>query len=42
MRLNGAKSLGLIEGDDFFRALLMVWIGEHPADTSLKKGLLGN
>ncbi len=35
------KSLGVIEGDDFFKALLQVWIGEHPADKTLKKGLLG-
>ena len=39
--VNG-KPLGTIEGDDFFRALLQVWIGKHPADKSLKKGLLGN
>jgi len=40
LTING-KSLGIIEGDDFFRALLQVWIGKHPADKSLKKGLLG-
>ncbi|TCK19181.1 chalcone isomerase-like protein [Thiogranum longum] len=38
--ING-KSLGVIEGEDFFNALLQVWIGRHPADKSLKKGLLG-
>ena len=27
---------------DFFTALLKVWIGEHPADKNLKKGLLGD
>ncbi|MGI9320810.1 MAG: chalcone isomerase family protein [Thiogranum sp.] len=35
------KQLGGIEGADFFTALLKVWIGEHPADKNLKKGLLG-
>ncbi|VAW75136.1 hypothetical protein MNBD_GAMMA15-1929 [hydrothermal vent metagenome] len=35
------KSLGTIEGGDFFQALLQVWIGKHPADKTLKKGLLG-
>lgn len=38
--ING-KSLGVIEGEDFFNALLQVWIGQHPADKALKKGLLG-
>jgi len=36
------KQLGRIEGADFFTALLKVWIGEHPADKNLKKGLLGD
>ena len=36
------KQLGRIEGADFFDALLKVWIGEHPADKNLKKGLLGD
>ncbi len=38
--ING-KPLGVIESEDFFNALLQVWVGEHPADKSLKKGLLG-
>ena len=38
--LNG-KSRGRIEGPAFARALLRVWLGEHPADAALKKGLLG-
>jgi len=38
--ING-ESRGIVEGEDFFRALLQVWIGQHPADKSLKKGLLG-
>jgi hypothetical protein len=32
---------GHVEGADFFRALLQVWIGNHPADKHLKHGLLG-
>lgn len=35
------KVLGTIQGDDFFSALLKVWIGDHPADKGLKAGLLG-
>jgi len=31
-----------IEGEDFFKALLQVWIGAHPADKGLKRGLLGD
>lgn len=34
-------SKGVVEGNDFFPALLRVWIGEHPADDALKTGLLG-
>ncbi|MGW8309891.1 MAG: chalcone isomerase family protein [Thiogranum sp.] len=33
---------GAIAGEDFFRALLQVWIGDQPADTGLKSGLLGD
>jgi len=36
------KTLGEIEGDDFFAALLSVWLGSAPADKNLKIGLLGN
>jgi hypothetical protein len=36
------EPLGNIEGDDFFAALMQVWIGDHPADNGLKKGLLGH
>lgn len=38
--LNG-KSRGKVEGASFGRALLRVWLGEHPADADLKKALLG-
>ncbi len=32
---------GRIEGEDFNRALLKVWIGEKPAQTDMKQSLLG-
>jgi hypothetical protein len=32
---------GQVEGADFYSALLKVWLGEVPADTSLKTHLLG-
>ena len=31
----------VIEGDDFYAALLDVWLGEEPADDELKDALLG-
>ena len=31
---------GTVEGEDFYRALLGVWLGEHPADGRLKKAML--
>lgn len=38
--LNGAE-LGRIAGEDFYRALLSIWIGEKPVSGDLKKGMLG-
>jgi len=38
--LNG-KELGRIEGEDFYLALLSIWIGENPVMESLKKEMLG-
>ncbi|MDX5334009.1 MAG: chalcone isomerase family protein [Gammaproteobacteria bacterium] len=38
--ING-ETAGMIEGADFSRALLGVWLGEKPADAGLKRGLLG-
>jgi hypothetical protein len=32
---------GVIEGADFMKALWAVWLGEKPADSGLKKGMLG-
>jgi long-chain acyl-CoA synthetase len=39
--LNG-ESRGKVAGPAFARALLKVWLGEKPADASLKKALLGS
>ena len=38
--LNG-KDLGRIEGEDFYLALLSIWIGEHPVMDGLKEEMLG-
>lgn len=32
---------GVIEGEDFMRALLSVWLGDEPADARLKAAMLG-
>jgi len=32
---------GSVEGNDFFRALLRIWVGEHPVSSSLKHEMLG-
>jgi hypothetical protein len=39
--LNGAAQGAPIAGEDFYQALLKIWIGEDPADSGLKKALLG-
>lgn len=31
-----------IAGEDFYRALLRIWLGEHPVQDDVKQGLLGN
>ena len=38
--LNGSVK-GTIPGDAFNRALMKVWLGEHPVQADLKKALLG-
>jgi Chalcone isomerase-like len=38
--VNG-ETKGAISGEDFFRSLLKVWLGEKPIDSDLKKNLLG-
>ena len=35
------KIKGLVEGDDFFIALLKIWLGDEPADDDLKEAMLG-
>ena len=32
---------GVIEGEDFYSALLDVWLGDEPADDDLKEAMLG-
>lgn len=39
--LNG-EGRGKVAGPGFAKALLRVWLGDRPADASLKKALLGN
>ena len=36
-----SKVKGLVEGDDFFVALLKIWLGDEPADSDLKEAMLG-
>ena len=37
----GGAAKGTVEGDDFAKALLSIWLGAHPPNASLKAGLLG-
>jgi len=39
--LNGEPKGKPISGEDFYRALLRIWLGDDPAQKSLKKSLLG-
>jgi len=39
----GGKAAGKpIEGEDFYRALLRIWVGDKPVQDDLKKALLGS
>ena len=40
VRING-EWRGVVEGNDFFRALLRIWLGDNPVSTSLKQAMLG-
>jgi hypothetical protein len=40
--LNGQQKGPNIPGEDFFTAMLRIWLGDKPADADLKKGLLAN
>jgi hypothetical protein len=39
--VNGEVKGAAIAGDDVYRALLKVWLGDRPASAGLKKALLG-
>lgn len=39
--LNGQARGSVIAGEDFFTAMLRVWLGGKPVDAELKKGLIG-
>jgi len=39
--VNGQPRGKPIVGEDFYRALLRIWLGEKPVDDDLKKGMLG-
>lgn len=39
--LNGAPKGGPIPGEDFYRALLRIWLGDKPVDDDLKQAMLG-
>jgi hypothetical protein len=38
--INGEEK-GVIEGADFYAALLDIWLGDEPADDDLKDAMLG-
>jgi len=39
--VNGKPQGSAIAGEDFYTAVLRIWLGDKPADGDLKKGLLG-
>lgn len=39
--LNGASKGKPIPGEDFYRALLRIWLGDKPVDDDLKQAMLG-
>jgi hypothetical protein len=39
--LNGEPKGKAIAGEDFYRALLRIWLGQNPVSGALKKALLG-
>jgi long-chain acyl-CoA synthetase len=39
--VNGEAKGKPIAGDEFYRALLRIWLGDRPADSDLKKAMLG-
>ena len=41
LKLEGSPLGGAIAGEDFYRALLRIWLGDNPVQADLKKALLG-
>lgn len=41
LTINGEKKGEDIPGEDFYRAVLKIWLGEQPVQSDLKEGLLG-
>lgn len=41
VRING-QMRGVVEGNDFFRSLLRIWLGSKPVSKALKLGMLGD
>lgn len=39
--IDGAQAGAPIAGEDFYRALLRIWLGPHPVQDNLKRALLG-
>ena len=39
--VNGKPQGTAIAGEDFFTAVLRIWLGDKPADADLKKGMVG-
>jgi hypothetical protein len=39
--VNGAGKGKPIAGEDFYRGVLRIWLGDKPVDGDLKKGMLG-
>ncbi len=39
--VNGKPQGAAIAGEDFFTAVLRIWLGDKPADADLKKGMVG-
>jgi hypothetical protein len=39
--VNGKQQGNAIAGEDFYTALLRIWLGDKPADADLKKGMVG-
>ena len=37
----GGAVKGTVEGDDFAKTFLSIWLGSHPPNANLKAGLLG-